>query len=235
MEKINVISPVDGKVLASISKDTGESLDQKIVLASAAQVEWEKIGIKNRAHVMLEYRQLLKKYGAELSQIIHQENGKTLDEAQAEVQKSIELTEFAAALPNKMLWQGLEVSQGVTCTMVYKPLGVVSCITPFNFPLMVPHWTVPIALMAGNGHRIHRGVRPHSLAEEIAVDRSARLGDEYGHASLCGGWDVGSRRIDEGHLALRRPVCLKLEVTLIGRAERGRHENLPLHCRARLR
>ncbi len=147
---ISCISPLDGQDLGKIEKDSLSSLNEKICKAQIIQQEWAAQSIKARAQIMLEYRQLVIKNTEELVHSIHQENGKTIIEAQAEIEKVIELTEFACSMPAVMLDAGLEVSKGVNCTMSHRPLGLVGSITPFNFPLMVPHWSVPIALMAGN-------------------------------------------------------------------------------------
>lgn len=147
---IEVISPVDNQLLKTITADDQESLSNKVKRAKLAQTSWAQLSIKDRAQVMFAYKQLLHKNLAELSQLIHQENGKTLAEAKAEVEKAIEVVEFACSLPTLMTEKRLMVSRGVHCTMSYRPLGVVASITPFNFPLMIANWTTPIALTAGN-------------------------------------------------------------------------------------
>ena len=86
----------------------------------------------------------------ELSLLVQEENGKTLSEARAEVEKSIELTEFACSLPQLIGGEILEVSKGVECRTDYYPIGVVASIVPFNFPSMVPNWTIPNAIALGN-------------------------------------------------------------------------------------
>ena len=91
-----------------------------------------------------------RKYSDELTALIVEENGKTPDEARAEVDKSIELCEFACSMPQLVSGEVLEVSKGVECRVEHFPLGVVASIVPFNFPLMVPNWTVPNALVLGN-------------------------------------------------------------------------------------
>ena len=73
-----------------------------------------------------------------------------MDEARAEVEKSIELTEFACSLPQLVGGEILEVSKGVECRTDHYPIGVVACIVPFNFPSMVPNWTIPNAIALGN-------------------------------------------------------------------------------------
>jgi malonate-semialdehyde dehydrogenase (acetylating)/methylmalonate-semialdehyde dehydrogenase len=81
---------------------------------------------------------------------VQEENGKTYNEAVAEIEKSIELTEFACSLPQLVTGEVLEVSKGVECRTEHVPLGVVSSIVPFNFPCMVPNWTIPNAIALGN-------------------------------------------------------------------------------------
>jgi malonate-semialdehyde dehydrogenase (acetylating)/methylmalonate-semialdehyde dehydrogenase len=81
---------------------------------------------------------------------VHEENGKTMDEALAEVEKCVELTEFACSLPQLVTGEILEVSKGVECRTEHVPLGVVASIVPFNFPSMVPNWTIPNAIALGN-------------------------------------------------------------------------------------
>jgi malonate-semialdehyde dehydrogenase (acetylating)/methylmalonate-semialdehyde dehydrogenase len=86
----------------------------------------------------------------ELALLVQEENGKTYDEAKAEVEKSIELTEFACSLPQLIGGEIMEVSKGVECRTDYYPIGVVASIVPFNFPSMVPNWTIPNAIALGN-------------------------------------------------------------------------------------
>ena len=86
----------------------------------------------------------------ELAELVQEENGKTYSEAVAEIEKSIELTEFACSLPQLVTGEILEVSKGVECRTEHVPLGVVASIVPFNFPSMVPNWTIPNAIALGN-------------------------------------------------------------------------------------
>ena len=106
---------------------------------------WSATPIKERVQIFYRYRNLMEKHMDELSYITHLENGKTIDEARAEVEKSIELTEFACSLPQLIGGEILEVSKGVECRIDHAPLGVVASIAPFNFPHMVPHWTIPVS------------------------------------------------------------------------------------------
>jgi malonate-semialdehyde dehydrogenase (acetylating)/methylmalonate-semialdehyde dehydrogenase len=100
--------------------------------------------------VFYRYKVLLEKHREELASLVREENGKTMGEAYAEVDKSVELTEFACSLPQLVAGEVMEVSNGVECRIETVPLGVVGFISPFNFPNMVPHWTMPNALVLGN-------------------------------------------------------------------------------------
>jgi malonate-semialdehyde dehydrogenase (acetylating)/methylmalonate-semialdehyde dehydrogenase len=92
----------------------------------------------------------LAKYSDELTALVHEENGKILSESKAEIDKSIEVAEFACSMPQLISGEILEVSKGVECRIDRYPVGVVASITPFNFPNMVPNWTIPNALVLGN-------------------------------------------------------------------------------------
>jgi malonate-semialdehyde dehydrogenase (acetylating)/methylmalonate-semialdehyde dehydrogenase len=129
---------------------TSEDLDIAVENAKNALDNWSKMPIKERVQVFFKYKTLLEKNIQELTQLVHEENGKTLDEARAEIEKSIELTEFACSMPQLIAGEVMEVSKGVECRTERYPVGVVASIVPFNFPAMVPNWTIPNALVLGN-------------------------------------------------------------------------------------
>jgi len=147
---IAVISPIDGALLAEMPCSTAADLDQAVKAARAAFPAWSRTPIKERVQVFFRYKHLLERDLKELAALVAEENGKTLGEAVAEVEKCIELTEFATSLPQLVTGELLEVSKGVECRTEHVPLGVVASIVPFNFPAMVPNWTLPNALALGN-------------------------------------------------------------------------------------
>ncbi|RSK42322.1 CoA-acylating methylmalonate-semialdehyde dehydrogenase [Hymenobacter perfusus] len=147
---LSVESPLTGEVLAEMSLSGAAALDTAVQAAKAAFPAWSATPIKERVQVFYRYKTLLEQHMAELAELVRQENGKTLDEARAEVEKAIELTEFACSLPQLVAGEVMEVSKGVECRIEKRPLGVVASIAPFNFPNMVPHWTIPNALVLGN-------------------------------------------------------------------------------------
>src|SRR6185295_10946432 len=145
-----VISPIDGNHLSDVPMSTAKDLDAAVKAAKAAFPGWSKTPIKERVQVFFRYKYLLEKNLKELAQLVQEENGKTYNEAVAEIEKSIELTEFACSLPQLVTGEILEVSKGVECRTEHVPLGVVASIAPFNFPCMVPNWTIPNAIALGN-------------------------------------------------------------------------------------
>jgi malonate-semialdehyde dehydrogenase (acetylating)/methylmalonate-semialdehyde dehydrogenase len=150
LKRLDVENPRYGKVISSMPLSGKSELDAAVLAAKAAFPAWSSMPVKERVQVFFRYKTLLEKHLNELSQLVMDENGKTFDEAKAEVEKSIELTEFACSMPQMVYGEILEVSRGVECRIDRKPLGVVASIAPFNFPHMVPHWTIPNALALGN-------------------------------------------------------------------------------------
>ncbi|MCD9188360.1 MAG: CoA-acylating methylmalonate-semialdehyde dehydrogenase [Pyrinomonadaceae bacterium] len=149
-ESLDVVSPIDGNHLSKVPMSGVEELNKAVESAKNAFPKWSNTPIKERVQVFFKYRYLLEKNFEELTALVSEENGKTWDEAKAEVEKSIELTEFACSMPQLVSGEILEVSKGVECRTEHFPLGVVASIVPFNFPLMVPNWTMPNALVLGN-------------------------------------------------------------------------------------
>ena len=147
---LQVTSPVNGEILSSVPISTPEDLQAAVSAAKTAFPTWASLTLRQRCEIFYSYRNLLQDNLEELALICHEENGKTIGESKAEVLKAIELTELACSLANMVSGEALEVSPGFDCSIQQAPLGVVSCITPFNFPIMVPHWTIPMALALGN-------------------------------------------------------------------------------------
>lgn len=145
-----VVSPLDGSLLAEMPCSSAADLDAAVAAAQAAFPRWSRTPIKERVQVFFRYKYLLEKNLEELAALVSEENGKTRAEAIAEIEKCIELTEFATSLPQLVAGEVLEVSKGVECRTERTAIGVVASIVPFNFPAMVPNWTIPNALALGN-------------------------------------------------------------------------------------
>ena len=149
-QMLEVFSPLNGQVISEVPLSSADVVDEAVTAARGAFPAWSALTLKERVQIFFRYRQLLEKYRTELVALVSEENGKTSAEAAAEVDKSIELTEFATSLPQLCAGEIEIVSRGVECRSERHPLGVVASISPFNFPNMVPNWTIPNALALGN-------------------------------------------------------------------------------------
>ena len=147
---LDVLNPSDGTTLSQVPLSTAADLDTAVRAAAEALPAWSQRTVKERVQVFYRYRTLLEREFAGLAALVSEEHGKTRAEAEAEVAKAIELTEFACSMPQIVTGEVLEVSRGVECRTDRHPVGVVASIAPFNFPNMVPHWTIPNAIALGN-------------------------------------------------------------------------------------
>ena len=149
-EYLDVFNPSDGSVISKVPLSSRDDVDRAVSVAQAAFPAWSSLPIKERVQVFYKYRTLLERDIEELTALVTEENGKVYPEAKAEILKAMELTEFACSLPQITAGEVLEVSRGVECRIERFPLGVVASIAPFNFPNMVPNWTIPNAIALGN-------------------------------------------------------------------------------------
>ena len=147
---LDVYDPSSGAVLSRVPLSSARDVDAAVQSAQAAFPAWSTTPIKERVQVFYRYKALLERHIDELAALVTEENGKIAIEARAEVLKSAELTEFACSLPQIVTGEVLEVSRGVECRVERYPVGVVASITPFNFPNMVPNWSIPNAIALGN-------------------------------------------------------------------------------------
>jgi len=147
---LDVYNPSSGDIISRVPMSAASEVDAAVRCARAAFPKWSATPIKERVQVFYRYKTLLEQHIDELSALVTEENGKIASEARAEVLKAAELTEFACSLPQIAPGEVLEVSRGVECRVERFPVGVVASITPFNFPNMVPNWSIPNAVALGN-------------------------------------------------------------------------------------
>ncbi len=150
--KQNVISPYSGNVIGEYHNSISDDVKVACEKAAIAQKDWGLTPMKERAKVLYQFRQILMRDMDQMSHIIASESGKTWSEAKAGLAKGVEVLEFALSIQNLDLGGKIEVSRGVFCEYRREALGVIANITPFNFPAMVPMWTIPIALALGNAY-----------------------------------------------------------------------------------
>ena len=149
-ETMPVLNPRHGKAMGSVVISQASDVAAAAEAARKAQPGWKATPLKERAQVLFRLKFLMERDLDELSWLVSHENGKTYDEAKASVLKGIECVEMGISLQNMVAGGQLDVSRGVNCQLTHEPLGVVAGISPFNFPVMVPLWMMPQALVAGN-------------------------------------------------------------------------------------
>ncbi len=189
-------SPVTGEKLGTVSLPSPLQITGAIESAVRAQKEWARQPPKERARVLFEFRNILLREADEIARLKGMEAGKTFDEAKAGLMKGVEVLEFAISVQNLDLGGKVEVSRGVWCEYRREPLGVVANITPFNFPAMVPMWTIPIVLALGNAYIWKPSDKTPLTARKIA-DALAEAGLPKGLMTvLHGGGDTVNAIID---------------------------------------
>ncbi|QMU96349.1 CoA-acylating methylmalonate-semialdehyde dehydrogenase [Microbacterium esteraromaticum] len=146
-----VYNPATGEAHRQVAAASVQEVEQAIASAKAAQTAWRASSLIKRADVFFRLRQILAERTDELAAIVTSEHGKVLSDAAGEVSRGIENVEFAAGLLHHLKGERAEqVARGVDVHSVKQPVGVVACITPFNFPVMVPLWMVASAIACGN-------------------------------------------------------------------------------------
>ncbi|WP_449432121.1 CoA-acylating methylmalonate-semialdehyde dehydrogenase [Pseudomonas putida] len=147
----DVINPATGEVSGQVALASRSTVNEAVAAAKAAFEPWSETPPIRRARVLQRYLQLLQERKDDLARIITAEHGKVFSDAQGEVERGIDILEFACGIPHLLKGEFTEqVSRGMDNWTIRQPLGVVAGVTPFNFPVMVPMWMYPIALAAGN-------------------------------------------------------------------------------------
>ncbi|WJE52356.1 CoA-acylating methylmalonate-semialdehyde dehydrogenase [Bacillus cereus] len=162
-------NPATGEVIAYVPLSSREDLDRAVATAKEAFKTWRKVAVPRRARILFRYQQLLVENWEELARLITLENGKNYTEAYGEVQRGIECVEFAAGAPTLMMGEQIpDIATGVESGMYRYPIGVIGGITPFNFPMMVPCWMLPLAIACGNTFVLKPSERTPLLANRLA-------------------------------------------------------------------
>ncbi|MDQ4052645.1 MAG: CoA-acylating methylmalonate-semialdehyde dehydrogenase [Actinomycetota bacterium] len=147
----DVYDPATGQVARQVALASGSDVDAVVSDAVVAGREWAAASLSRRTGVLFAFREALHRRREDVAAAITAEHGKVLDDALGEVQRGLEVVEFACGAPH-LLKGGFSdgVSTGVDVYSIRQPLGVVAVISPFNFPAMVPLWFVPVAIACGN-------------------------------------------------------------------------------------
>jgi malonate-semialdehyde dehydrogenase (acetylating)/methylmalonate-semialdehyde dehydrogenase len=146
-----VFDPATGEQQAEVVLAESGDVDRAVAAAAAAFEEWGDISISRRTRVLFAFREIVNRRQDELAAAITSEHGKVLSDARGEVQRGLEVVEFACGIPSLLKGEySDQVSTGIDSFSFRQPLGVVAGITPFNFPVMVPMWMFPVAIACGN-------------------------------------------------------------------------------------
>jgi malonate-semialdehyde dehydrogenase (acetylating)/methylmalonate-semialdehyde dehydrogenase len=146
-----VYNPATGQQQSEVLLADVADVEAAIAAARDAFVEWSQTSISKRTKVLFAFRELVNARAAEIAGLITDEHGKVLSDALGEVQRGLEVVEFACGIPTLLKGDySDQVSTDVDTYSFREPLGVVAGITPFNFPAMVPMWMFPVAIACGN-------------------------------------------------------------------------------------
>jgi malonate-semialdehyde dehydrogenase (acetylating) / methylmalonate-semialdehyde dehydrogenase len=164
-----VFDPATGEVQAHVDYASTEEVDAAVQAAAAAFPAWSALSPLKRARVMFAFKALVEANLDKLAKAITSEHGKTLPDSKGEIGRGLEVVEFACGIPHLLKGDFTDqVGTGIDSYSMRQALGVVGCITPFNFPAMVPMWMVPLALACGNTVVLKPSERDPSLANMLA-------------------------------------------------------------------
>ncbi len=147
----DILLPMTGEVQGQVSLATTDEVNRAIAAAKAAQPEWAATNPQKRARIMMRFIELVNRENDELAQILSREHGKTIPDAKGDIQRGIEVCEFAIGIPHLLKGEYTnDAGPGIDMYSMRQALGVVAGITPFNFPAMVPLWKAAPAIACGN-------------------------------------------------------------------------------------
>ncbi|MDP2071335.1 CoA-acylating methylmalonate-semialdehyde dehydrogenase [Methylotenera sp.] len=183
----DVYNPATGEVQAQLCNATAQETEAAISAAQAAFPAWSSMPALRRARIMFRFKTLLDEHANDLAKAISLEHGKTISDARGEVTRGIEVVEFSCGMPYLMKGDyNDQVGTGIDTYSMHQPLGVVAGITPFNFPIMVPLWMIPMALATGNTFVLKPSEKTPSASLMIA-DLLAEAGLPAGVFNLING------------------------------------------------
>ncbi|ATD73238.1 MULTISPECIES: CoA-acylating methylmalonate-semialdehyde dehydrogenase [Gordonia] len=165
----DVFNPSTGAVQAQVPLASTDEVAAAIATASKAQKEWAAWNPQRRARVLMRFVDLVNKNADELATTLSLEHGKTHSDALGDIQRGVEVIEFAIGIPHLLKGEFTEgAGNGIDVHSVRQPLGVVAGITPFNFPAMIPLWKAGPALACGNAFILKPSERDPSVPVRLA-------------------------------------------------------------------
>jgi malonate-semialdehyde dehydrogenase (acetylating)/methylmalonate-semialdehyde dehydrogenase len=165
----DVYDPNTGSIQAQVPLASAAEVDAAVADAKAAQREWARWNPQRRARVLLRFLQLVNNELEPLARLLASEHGKTVADAKGDIQRGLEVVEFAAGAPHLLKGEySTEAGPGIDVYSLRQPLGVVAAITPFNFPAMIPLWKAAPALACGNAVVLKPSERDPSVPLRLA-------------------------------------------------------------------
>lgn len=165
----DVYDPNTGEVQAKVALASVKEMDEAVAIAKAAQQDWAAVNPQRRARVMFKFKQLLEENMDELAVLLSTEHGKVVADAKGDVQRGLEVIEFACGVPHLMKGEYTEgAGPGIDVYSMRQALGVVAGITPFNFPAMIPMWMFGVAIACGNAFILKPSEKDPSVPVRLA-------------------------------------------------------------------
>ena len=165
----DVFNPNTGEVQARVALASAGDLDAAVQSAARAQVGWAATNPQRRARVMFEFKRLVEARMDELAELLSSEHGKVVADSRGDVQRGLEVIEFACGIPHALKGEYTEgAGPGIDVYSMRQPLGVVAGITPFNFPAMIPMWMFGIAIAVGNAFILKPSEKDPSVPVRLA-------------------------------------------------------------------
>jgi malonate-semialdehyde dehydrogenase (acetylating)/methylmalonate-semialdehyde dehydrogenase len=164
-----VFDPNTGEVQARVAFAKRSEVEHAIAVAEAAQPAWGAVNPQRRARVLMKFLELAQREFDSLARVLSSEHGKTFADAKGDVQRGLEVVEFACGIPHLLKGEFTEgAGPGIDLFSMRQPLGVVAGITPFNFPAMIPMWKFAPALACGNAFILKPSERDPSVPMRLA-------------------------------------------------------------------
>ena len=165
----DVHDPATGEVGKQVHFADAATVDHVVGIARDAGREWGERSLGRRTKVLFAFRELVDRYRRDLAELVTREHGKVVEDALGEVQRGLEVAEFACGIPH-LLKGGFSdnVSTAVDSYSLHQPVGVCAGITPFNFPVMVPLWMHPVAIACGNSFLLKPSEKDPSASMLVA-------------------------------------------------------------------
>lgn len=165
----DVFNPATGEVIARVPLASRAEVDKVVKNAQEGFEVWSEMAVPKRASIIFRFRELLVQNQDKLAEVLGREHGKTIPDAKGEIQRGIDVTEFACGVPHLIKGEfNQNVGGNIDLYSIREPLGVVGGITPFNFPVMIPLWMGVMAVACGNAYVNKPSERDPSSADFLA-------------------------------------------------------------------